>query len=485
MAKKLSRRSKVGSNLEKRTLQLVDKLSKRSYDGAKTGRRTGGWVSAGNSANAEIAPALNLLRNRSRELVRNNPYAAKAMRVLCTNYIGTGITANIKDKKASALFSKWIKECDADGHFDFYGLQRLIARAEPESGECLIRFRYRKESDGLTVPLQLQVLEADYLDSHKFEDLKGGGWIQHGIEYDAIGRRVAYWLYKQHPGEISPKSQGLESYRVLAEDIIHFYDKTRPGQARGVPVLAPSMLTANDLDDYLEATLVRKGAEACIAAFVKTDDENRTIGPDTTDESNNRIEELSPVMVQYLNPGEEISFSNPSTSSGDVGYTNDRLHAIAVGAGVTYEQMTGDLSQVNYSSIRAGTLDFRREVEQWQWINFIPIVCEKILKKFLDVAVLTGKIRTSDIQTEWTTPRFDWVDPVKDVQGEGMEIGLGLTTWAESVRGRGYDPEKIFEELVAEKKKFDEAGIIHPMDNVKIKGVGGQQKTGSTESTSN
>lgn len=479
MSKKLTRQAK----LENRTLKLADKLSKRSYDGAKTGRRTSGWVSAGNSANSEIAPALNLLRNRSRELVRNNPYCAKAMRVLCTNYIGTGITANIKDDKAAKLFKTWTKECDADGHYDFYGLQRLIARAEPESGECLIRFRYRKESDGLSVPLQLQILEPDYLDSHKFEDLPNGGWIQHGIEYNAIGQRVAYWLYQQHPGEISPKLQGLQSFRIPSEDIIHFYDKTRPGQSRGVPVLAPSMLTANDLDDYLEATLVRKGAEACIAAFVKTDDENRTIGIDSNDANNNRIEELSPVMVQYLNPGEEITFSNPSASAGDVGYTNDRLHAIAVGAGITYEQLTGDLSQVNYSSIRAGTLDFRREVEQWQWINFIPIVCERILSKFLDVAVLSGKLRSSDIETEWTTPRFDWVDPVKDVQGEGMEIALRLKTWSESVRGRGYDPDKIFAELVAEKKRFDDAGIPYPADNVKTKGVGGQPATEQPEQT--
>jgi capsid protein len=75
---------------------------------------------------------------------------------------------------------------------------------------------------------------------------------------------------------------------------------------------------------------------------------------------------------------------------------------------------------------------------------------------------------------EWTTPRFDWVDPVKDVQGEGMEIGLGLKTWAESVRGRGYDPDKVFEDLIAEKERFAKAGITHPMDNVKVKGIGGQ-----------
>lgn len=182
-------------------------------------------------------------------------------------------------------------------------------------------------------------------------------------------------------------------------------------------------------------------------------------------------------MVQYLRGGESITFSNPSTSSGDVGYTNDRLHAIAVGAGVTYAQMTGDLSQVNFSSIRTGVLDFRREIEQWQWINFIPNVCEQILQRFLNIATLSGKIKVGDMETDWTTPRFDWVDPTKDVQAEGMELGLGLKTWAESVRGRGYDPIKLFAEIEEERKKFNDAGIPYPADNMNVLGVKGVGNT--------
>ncbi len=470
----MAREDKLIRKIEKRAVNL----QKRGYEGAKTGRRTSGWVSAGTSANAEIAPAMSLLRNRSRELVRNNPYAAKAMRVLSTHRVKTGIIANIPNKNIAKLWLKWITECDADGYFDFYGLQSLISRAEPESGEVLIRFRYRKESDGLSVPLQLQVLEADYIDSLKNETLKNGGWIQYGIEYNAIGQRVAYWLYPQHPGEAAPILSSLQSSRVDADDIIHFFVKTRPGQSRGVPIMSAAMLTANDLDDYLEATLVRKGVEACIAGFVETDDEVRSIGSETTDSAGNRIEEISPGMVQYLSGGEKITFNNPPSSSGDVGYTNDRLHAIAVGAGVTYEKMTGDLSQVNFSSIRAGEIDFRNEIEQWQWLHFIPVVCRRVMDKFLNIAVLAGKIRTSDIIVDWTTPRFDWVDPTKDTQAEGMELGLSLKTWSDSVRGRGYDPEALFAAMVEERKKFADAGIPYPADNLKIKGVGNQNTEG-------
>ena len=183
-------------------------------------------------------------------------------------------------------------------------------------------------------------------------------------------------------------------------------------------------------------------------------------------------------MVQYLSGGEKITFNNPPSSSGDVGYTNDRLHAIAVGAGVTYEKMTGDLSQVNFSSIRAGEIDFRNEIEQWQWLHFIPVVCRRVMDKFLNIAVLAGKIRTSDIIVDWTTPRFDWVDPTKDTQAEGMELGLSLKTWSDSVRGRGYDPEALFAAMVEERKKFADAGIPYPADNLKIKGVGNQNTEG-------
>lgn len=468
----MARISKLSKKMEKR---VADMTAKRGYEGAKTGRRTSGWIAAGGSANAEIAPAMSLLRNRSRELVRNNPYAAKAMRVLATQRVKTGIIANISDKKAAKLWLKWINECDADGYFDFYGIQSLLARSEPESGEVLIRFRYRKESDGLSVPLQLQVLEPDYIDSLKNETLDGGGWIQYGIEYNAIGKRVAYWLYPQHPGEAAPILTTWKSARVDAEDIIHFYIKTRPGQSRGVPIMASAMLTANDLDEYLEATLVRKGVEACIAGFVETEDGDRSIGAETTDDAGNRIEEISPGLVQYLSNGEKITFNNPPTSSGDVGYTNDRLHAIAVGAGVTYEKMTGDLSQVNFSSIRAGEIDFRNEIEQWQWLNFIPVVCRRVMDKFLNLAVLSGKIKSADIEVDWTTPRFDWVDPTKDVQAEGMDLALSGKTWAEYVRGRGYDPDTVFAALVEERKKFSDAGIPYPSDSVKVKGIGGNQ----------
>lgn len=447
-----------------RVRRALEIMEKRGYDGAKTGRRTSGWTAPSTSANSEIAPSLIKLRDRSRDLVRNNPYASKALRVLVSNTIGTGIMPSIGNKAVVKLWDKWINESDADGQLDFYGLQRLIARTIFESGECLIRFRYRRPEDGLSVPLQIQVLEPDYLDSLKFENLKNGGYIQYGIEYDAIGRRVAYWLYKEHPGESSPKFTGLQSYRVPAEDIIHIYEKLRPGQARGVPIFAPAMITTNDLDEYEEATLVRKAAEACITAVVETDDENTALGQVSTEAGSIRkLEELSPGMVEYLATGEKITFNNPPASTGYAEYVSARLHAIAAGIGITYQQMTGDLSQANYSSMRAGTLDFRREVEQFQWLTFIPMFCRMVMSTWLNTAAISSSIK-STIETDWTTPRWDWVDPLKDVRSETEELNTSRKSFSEAARERGYTPEKLVEEIAKDRAMFEKAGIPYPFN---------------------
>ena len=299
---------------------------------------------------------------------------------------------------------------------------------------------------------------------------------QHGIEYDAIGGRAAYWIYKEHPGELSPLNKGIESTRVPAKDIIHIYDKLRPGQSRGVPVLAPAMITANDLDEYEEATLVRKAGEALITAVVQSEDDGASLGNVTTDQDQRQIEEMAPGMIEYLNSGESITFNNPPASNGYSEYVNTRLHAIAAGSGVTYEQMTGDLSQVNYSSIRSGTLDFRREVEQIQWLLFIPGFCRRVIRAWSASASLVNKRVKLPARIDWTTPRFDWVDPKKDVEAETEELSTNRMSFSEAARKRGHNPQKLVDEIAEDRKMFEAAGMPYPFDVIEKENTGESDK---------
>ncbi len=135
----------------------------RSYDGAKTGRRTENWRAAGSSANAEIASAGGRLRERASDLVRNNPHGKKAKRTFHVNVVGAGITPRSKaksprlQKQITAAWKEHFEslQCDADGRFDFYGVENLVAKTMYERGEALVRFRDRRPGDGLALPMQL------------------------------------------------------------------------------------------------------------------------------------------------------------------------------------------------------------------------------------------------------------------------------------------------------------------------------------------
>jgi capsid protein len=390
-----------------------------AYEGARTDRRTGGWVTTGNSANAEISVALAKLRERSRDLIRNNAYAARAVAEIVGNAIGTGITAQARsgdagggpvDQRRLGRMDRGVRRRRAARLLWSSG---AVARTVFESGECLVRFRQRRESDGLTVPLQLQVLEPDYLDHTKTQKTETGYIIQ-GIEFDLVGRRIFYWLYGQHPGDVVQTGvrggASLQSIRVPASEVLHIYRKDRPGQVRGVPWLAPVVVTLRDLDEYEEAELVRKKIEACFAAFVTQPQgpDGPPIAPSVPDAATGkRVESFEPGMIEYLKPGEEITFASPSASAGYRDYVAAKQAQIATGLQLTYEQLTGDLSRVNYSSYRAGLLSFRNGIEGFRWLTFIPMLCAPVWERFLTVAYAAGAIpEPGPFRAEWTPPGF-------------------------------------------------------------------------------
>jgi lambda family phage portal protein len=442
-----------------------------AYEAARMTRRTAGWLASDTGPNAEIAGAATRLRARSRDLVRNNPFAARAVAAIAQNAVGTGIVARTQQREAAALWRGWIEQCDADGVYDWYGLQALVARTVVESGECLVRFRPRRQEDGIWPPLQLQVLEPDYLDSTK-TGLTGTGYMIQGIQFDLVGRRIGYWLFDRHPGEVSTLVGATlpTSKLVPASEVLHVYRKDRPGQERGVPWLAPVIMRMRDLDDYEEAELVRKKIEACFAAFVVGGDPGRTLGASRTDAgSGQRIESFEPGMIAYLSDSEDVRFATPQPSSGYPEYVRHQLRAIAAGLGMPYEVLTGDLSQTNYSSIRAGLLEFRRMIDQFRWQVLIQQFCQPVWDRVMS---LTG----IDAPVTWTPPKWDSVDPYKEASAVQTNIRNGLVTWREAVSEMGYDPDEQLAEIAATNEAWDRAGIVLDCDPRRVTQGGAIQK---------
>lgn len=427
-------------------------IIQRSYDGARNTRRTSGWVTRATGPNTEIALALATLRDRHRDLVRNNPWAGRAVQAVVNNTVGYGIQAQWTDAARMALWRQWFEStaCDADGRADGYGLQSLALRCIVESGEVLIRRRPRRLEDGFPVPLQVQVLEPDYLDHQKTEVLKNG-WITQGVEFNGFGQRVAYWLYPEHPGDPT-RLRGFASLRYDAADFIHAYRVDRPGQARGIPWGAGSLVRLRMLDDYADAQLERQRLAACYVAFVRD-----TESPTDTDQEYELFDRLQPGAVEILPPGKDMTFASPPAAEGYRDYLITVLQSVAADYGVPYETLTGDLSQVNFSSARMGWNEFARNIDVWRWHMMIPQLLNPVAQWFDTAAALTGQ--TAQPLPEWTPPARVMVDPTREIPAIQAAIRCGLLTLPEAIRQQGYDPDTLIQEQAAFLQKLDALGI--------------------------
>jgi lambda family phage portal protein len=438
----------------------------RAYEAAST---RDGWRPrrAGASANADHQADAKMLRAKARALVQNVPYVAAALDTLATDTIGTGIVVRSTSKEAvktNALFSEWAEVADADARLDVFGLIKVAYTTMEQDGEVLVRLRWRRLSDGLPVPLQLQVLEIDWLDDTRMGSYNGNTIIQ-GIEYDLLGKVTAYWLWDQHPGDIALiRGRKIQSSRVPAENIIHLFNPKRPGQGRGFTRFAAVIARTRDTQTYEDAELGRKNLEARLSVLASGDttqlEHPAASGMPGTAGGVQDLGELGGGNIFGMPAGLNFTVVEPKAAPGYVDYIKLQLHIISAAIGVPYEAITGDMSEVNFSSARVRLLAYRRAVQQIQWLVLVPMLLRPIYGAFIDAANLAGKIRGTDKAVDFSMPKWDYVNPEQEVKADTAEIAAGLSTPSEKLRQRGYDPDTVYAELASDLKKFKDLGIL-------------------------
>lgn len=461
----------------------------RGYDAASRGRRTKDWKAPSSSASAEINAALQTLRNRAREMERNNTYVESAIGKIANNVVGTGViptpilSSRPQEKKIKKLWEAWAgkNKCDWDGHLDFYGIQNLVIRTAALSGECIIRKRIVKDKS-LPLPLQLQVLEADFIDTFKHGPLDNGGFIFYGVEFDRDRKVVAYWLYEDHPGDSVQFNFNFKSNRYPVDDIIHIFEKKRPGQFRGVPTGAAAMLRLKDLDEYADAQVIRQKIAACFSAFVI--DSSTPLPGIATQDDDGLTDRLEPGTIQHLRPGQNVTFANPPAAEGYESFTKTTLAGIAIGYGMDYNTFTGDYSMVNFSSGRMGWLEFHRKVSEWQWKTFIPMFCNKAWEWFEQFAAIYGFIRPGqDISVRWSVPRREMIDPSKETSATIEAYQNGLIAWADAILEMGNDPEDQIEKMKTDMDNFKAAGLPNYTNKSEVGGKTPAQKPAAADNS--
>jgi lambda family phage portal protein len=486
--------------------------SVRKYDGAMGGRRTDGWTATNASANVEIKGALPRLRARSRDLTRNTWWGNRIKSVVVAHSVGVGIMPKFNtgdkalDKRARLAWQKWAKQMRPRGATRSQrhvgagdGLRDRIRRgagaADPDPA-------WRRQAG--VVPLEVQLLEPDHLDQSRDRLMlverkplsaisAEGVVVDQGIEYDLNGKRKGYWIYPVHPGArgiVMPSA----SIKVPAADMLHVYRKDRIGQGRGVPWVAPVMLKGRDAADLEEAVVVKARIEACLAAFIKTNDTARNLGQKVSTEqrpdgSTRRIETMTPGMIAYLDQGEELQTVSPSSSVQFESTLKATWLTIAAGAGITYDQLTGDLSRANFSSLRAGKIEFRRLMEQFQWHTLVAMFLDPLAERWADAAMDSGVLprREEGYPVEWIMPANEPIDPMKDMQADILAVRSGRMTWPQFVGMWGLDPDTQLDEIEAWYADIDKRKIVLDTDPrlALISTKGGAKDESNTEVNSN
>lgn len=464
-------------------IKLTPKRIKASYEGAGTGRRAAGWDAPDGALNTLAVPNLPRLRKRARAAVRNDPYAFSAIERRVSNLIGTGITPRARIDDAAlriilhALWEDWTEESDADGLLDFYGQQALIARMVEESGECFVRLRPRRPEDGLAVPLQLQVLAPEFVPLEKTETTRSGNRIKAGIEFDLLGRRVAYWMHRKHPGDALDAGQYQQLVRVPASEVLHIFEPTEAGQLRGVPRLAPVLLRLKSLDNYDDAVLFRQEVANLFAGFIRKPAQDSVIAPvdaitggqvQPDADGFTPMVGMEPGSMQELLPGEEVEFSTPPDAGNTyVDFMRQQLQAAAAGVGLPYELLTGDMRDVNDRLMRVVLNEFRRRIEQLQFGLYVHQLCRPVRAAWLDMAILAGAVvlpnyvarRRDYLRTRWVAQGWAYINPVQDVQARQMEVAAGFTSRSEVVLRSGYDAEQIDQENAEDNARAERLGL--------------------------
>jgi lambda family phage portal protein len=439
----------------------VPALRTRRFDAAAGGRRWQGVPTFG-AINAEVAAAAGPVRRRASYYARNNPWIANGVAALVAGAVGPGLKPQSQHPDPgvrAALhgrWQRWVAEADADGVTDLYGLQALAVRSMVETGECFAVLAFTPGG------LRVRLLDADMVPMDETRELGDGRRIVQGVEFDTLGSRAAYWILPERPDTVPVTS--TTPRRMPADLVAHLFAPLAPGQVRGISWLAPVLLRLHELDLYEDAQLVRQKVAALFAGFI-LDPSGTAAGFDGTNVNGVLTTGLEPGTLKVLPPGFDVKFSDPAEVGDAVDFLKLQLRSIAAGLGVPEYLLTGDLSQANYSSLRAALIEFRTRLEQLQYSLIVHQLCRPIWRAWVLVQVLTGAVGgdlADLLAVEWITPAQPWVDPQKDAAAAREQIEAGLTSRRRVVASLGWDVEALDAEIAADRTRERTLGLAFP-----------------------
>ena len=433
-----------------------------AYAAGRGSPQTQGWRRPNTSADAIIRPNLQLLRDGARQLVRDHPHATRLAQI-ARLFVGdrtvrpVAATNDDAERRAAAeVWDRFVETCDPDGQMDFYAQQSLLAETVAVAGEALAVWSFRTNTGW-----QRRIFEPDHLDTGKNEVGRNGQRIVLGVEYDSQDRRVAFWIFPHHPGDMYHMGAArFESQRVPARYVDHVYDVRRPGQTRGVTWFAPAMLKLRDVGQLSASELIRRKLESCISMVVTSGSEETSVpvpltenngqptdgGHQLVDGSGNPYEQLVPGMILHTTqPGSQVEFMTPTASPGLNEHVSAELRAVAASWGVPAHELDMDPSKANFSSLRMGNLSFTRWMRRFQEEMMVGLSGRPAWTRVMQAAEVAGEVDRAPRAT-WRFTVLPPVDELKHNQADRIAVEMGWKSPQQVIVENGGDPDQVLRE---------------------------------------
>lgn len=454
--------------------------ARRRFDGAAVDRFTAGWIAENNAIDTDLKSDLDRLRQRSRDLAKNNDYVRYYLKMVEANIVGPkgfsfqarvtdpgGAQDKLANDAIEIAFAEWSRRPEISGRNNLASCLRAIAKSAARDGEVILRHVVGKDAGRYGYAFQM--IDVARLDTGYNVDLGNGRVVIMGVEMDAWRRPVAYHLRRSTP------DQSMSAYatrdRIPADEIIHAFVPEEAGQTRGFPWAHAVIKSLHDLGEYNKSALLaaRKGADT-LGFFVSPNGE-----PPMMDGEDDGQPIAVSVPGQYDTLPEGYDFKAyesqyPSATYGD--FVKAILRRISTGLGVSYNTLANDLEGVNYSSIRSGVLNER---DQWmlQQDWFIDAILEPIFAQWLKNALLNGAITMPNGSAlplakldkfsahTFTGRRWAWVDPLKDIEAARLAIQTGISSPQLIAAQAGVDVEDVLDDLARFEAMSASIGLVN------------------------
>jgi lambda family phage portal protein len=475
----------------------VVQFPRRAWKAGRVDLLRSGWPMHSRPPDADIRHALSAVRARSRHEAQNNDHARAFLREVKSNVVGPhGVVLQSRARMANGKpdrrsrevleegWREWGEQCEVTGRLSWADEQRRAIETVARDGEAVYRLVTGWDNEH---GFALQAIDPERLCVNFNTQLPNGNHVVMGVELDSWGRHLNYYLEDEDAQHLSYRSN-KRMVPVPASEIVLLHLPEWVSQTRGVPWMATALRRMNDLDGYDESAVVAARAGASKHGHYKAsedaeplqrDDGDQQLGPADGQHGGGKIEgqffaEFEPGVNGILPPGWDYEFTDPKYPHAEHGsFTKTVLRGICAGLGVGYNQLSGDLEGVNYSSLREGRLvqtAVWMMLQEWLITSFHQPVYRAWLRTSLGIGALVDpRARPLDLRRErefrrvfWQPRRWQWVDPLKEALAAEKLVNLRVRTPASIIRERGEDPGEVWTEFGENLKQMEEHGVPLP-----------------------